>query len=168
MKRACRSTVPTRGSGVLYRRHRTSPLPLARNPDMSGPVRIHLSRRKGFDLQALSIATNGLPAVKVDRSTGFGNPFPVASAKLMNGTEQWVVGTWNGPSMWIQPTQAEALGLSVKAFRAWLESAAQQPVLARVTKELRGRNLACWCKPGACCHADVLLEIANRPVCEES
>lgn len=23
-------------------------------------------------------------------------------------------------------------------------------------------NLACWCKPGAPCHADVLLEIANR------
>jgi len=27
--------------------------------------------------------------------------------------------------------------------------------------ELRGRDLACWCKPGAPCHADVLLEIAN-------
>lgn len=27
---------------------------------------------------------------------------------------------------------------------------------------LRGRNLACWCKPGAPCHADVLLELANR------
>ncbi|RWC93861.1 MAG: DUF4326 domain-containing protein, partial [Mesorhizobium sp.] len=28
--------------------------------------------------------------------------------------------------------------------------------------ELTGKNLACWCKPGAPCHADVLLEIANR------
>ena len=28
--------------------------------------------------------------------------------------------------------------------------------------ELRGKNLACWCKPGEQpCHADVLLEIAN-------
>lgn len=27
---------------------------------------------------------------------------------------------------------------------------------------LRGKNLACWCKPGAPCHADVLLEVANR------
>ena len=27
--------------------------------------------------------------------------------------------------------------------------------------ELRGKNLACWCKPGSPCHADVLLEIAN-------
>lgn len=28
--------------------------------------------------------------------------------------------------------------------------------------ELRGKNLACWCKEGAPCHADVLLELANR------
>ena len=27
--------------------------------------------------------------------------------------------------------------------------------------ELRGKNLACWCKEGEPCHADVLLEIAN-------
>jgi hypothetical protein len=26
---------------------------------------------------------------------------------------------------------------------------------------LRGKNLACWCKRGAPCHADVLLELAN-------
>jgi len=28
--------------------------------------------------------------------------------------------------------------------------------------ELRGKNLACWCKPGEPCHADVLLELANK------
>jgi len=27
--------------------------------------------------------------------------------------------------------------------------------------ELRGKNLACWCKPGEACHADVLLALAN-------
>ena len=27
--------------------------------------------------------------------------------------------------------------------------------------ELAGKDLACWCKPGDPCHADVLLEIAN-------
>jgi Domain of unknown function (DUF4326) len=27
--------------------------------------------------------------------------------------------------------------------------------------ELRGKNLMCWCKIGAPCHADVLLEVAN-------
>ncbi|MFI6266139.1 DUF4326 domain-containing protein [Micromonospora sp. NPDC051006] len=29
--------------------------------------------------------------------------------------------------------------------------------------DLAGKNLACWCKPGDPCHADVLLEIANSP-----
>lgn len=31
------------------------------------PTRLRLSRKKGFDLQAHSIATNGLPAVVVAR-----------------------------------------------------------------------------------------------------
>jgi hypothetical protein len=28
--------------------------------------------------------------------------------------------------------------------------------------ELRGKNLVCWCRLDEPCHADVLLEIANR------
>lgn len=28
-------------------------------------------------------------------------------------------------------------------------------------KELRGKNLACWCRLDQPCHADVLLELAN-------
>jgi hypothetical protein len=28
--------------------------------------------------------------------------------------------------------------------------------------DLRGKNLACWCPLDQPCHADVLLEIANR------
>lgn len=28
--------------------------------------------------------------------------------------------------------------------------------------DLRGKNLACWCPPDQPCHADVLLELANR------
>ncbi|MFH5926346.1 DUF4326 domain-containing protein [Roseomonas xinghualingensis] len=32
---------------------------------------------------------------------------------------------------------------------------------------IRGKNLACWCKPGAPCQADVLLELASqRPLRE--
>lgn len=30
-----------------------------------------------------------------------------------------------------------------------------------VRRELRGRDLVCWCTEGQPCHADVLLEIAN-------
>lgn len=31
-----------------------------------------------------------------------------------------------------------------------------------IKKELRGKNLACWCPIDSYCHADDLLEIANR------
>jgi hypothetical protein len=27
--------------------------------------------------------------------------------------------------------------------------------------ELKGYDLACWCKPGSLCHADILLKLAN-------
>lgn len=30
-------------------------------------------------------------------------------------------------------------------------------------RHLRGSNLACWCAPSEPCHADVWLDIANRP-----
>jgi len=32
---------------------------------------------------------------------------------------------------------------------------------AESVKDLRGKNLACWCAAGKPCHADVLLELAN-------
>ena len=39
----------------------------------------------------------------------------------------------------------------------------EQAVLMRkILRDLEGRDLACSCKPGEPCHADVLLEFANR------
>jgi hypothetical protein len=35
------------------------------------------------------------------------------------------------------------------------------PPPGRQWSDLRGKNLACWCKPGEPCHADVLLSLAN-------
>jgi len=34
-------------------------------------------------------------------------------------------------------------------------------LLARIKKELRGKDLVCWCKPKRC-HADFLLQVANE------
>lgn len=47
----------------------------------------------------------------------------------------------------------------VQAYRAYLENAPYLKSLAR--RRLRGMNLACLCAPVPC-HADVLLEVANR------
>jgi hypothetical protein len=77
--------------------------------------------------------------VKVSRPGPFGNPVKVGTCKGF--------------------TQADA----VEWFRDYLKSNADGQRLAeRARVELGGKNLACWCKPGEPCHADVLLEIANR------
>jgi hypothetical protein len=39
--------------------------------------------------------------------------------------------------------------------------AAFSPDLPKITEQLRGRDLACWCPLDQPCHADVLLELAN-------
>lgn len=46
---------------------------------------------------------------------------------------------------------------AVALFREYIE----QYVPKEELEELKGKNLACWCKEGSPCHADVLLEIAN-------
>ena|ERR1700761_944153 len=42
------------------------------------PERLRLSRRAGFNLQALSHATNGRSAVNVARPSRWGNPYRIA------------------------------------------------------------------------------------------
>lgn len=57
-------------------------------------------------------------------------------------------------------------GYAVAAFRHDLErgfAGLDRSLSATDAKnELRGKNLACWCKAGDPCHADVLLELANK------
>lgn len=57
----------------------------------------------------------------------------------------------------------------VAKFRADLEDALNGPVgihmalVKTLLAKVRGKNLGCWCRLGDPCHADVLLELANRP-----
>jgi hypothetical protein len=53
---------------------------------------------------------------------------------------------------------------AVKLFRSWVDEVATEEWLEAVRRELRGKNLACWCPLDQPCHADVLLEIANNPI----
>jgi Domain of unknown function (DUF4326) len=71
-------------------------------------------------------------AVVVARPTRWGNPYQVAT----HGREQ-------------------ALAL----FRRHL--ADHPELVAAARRELAGKDLACWCKPGEACHADIWLEVAN-------
>lgn len=112
-------------------------------------------------------------AVYVGRPTVYGNPFEVV---------QLPCGCWenrddNGVTyMHAYPlhelghpkiTFREAVENSVRLFAAdlteWLGGRIElQPGLLDRIEELRGRDLVCWCPLDAPCHADVLLEIANR------
>lgn len=118
---------------------------------MTKPVRLQLSRRKGFNLQALSLATNGLPAVSVTRPySAFQN--------------RWKVGSWSNRL----GRNVASIEEAVECFRLSSGWATEARMIEYVRDNLRGKNLACWCplidKDGKCvsCHADILLEIANR------
>jgi hypothetical protein len=122
------------------------------------PGRIQRKRTKGWKMPPNTIV--------VDRSSGFGNPFPISKGKstyMGKTSDVWVVGTWEGPAMWFRDTKAEATKLAIDAYRAWIKAPRQQDLLTSVKRKLRGKNLACWCTQGQPCHADVLLEIANEP-----
>lgn len=48
-------------------------------------------------------------------------------------------------------------------FEHWLTAYTHGRRLLKEAKiELRGKNLACWCKPGTPCHADILLKLVNE------
>jgi hypothetical protein len=71
------------------------------------------------------------------------------------------------PTMWGNPfdlavTYEEWLTLGA---RCWNELGVSSPRLAKILIGLpliRGLNLACWCPLDKPCHADVLLELANK------
>lgn len=110
------------------------------------PIRIQLSRAKGWRMPA--------DTVKVDRSTVYGNPFPLELA-LQRHPE--------AGRRKISPDEARAFvwGLHRRWMAGELEPGWTEQRPPDLTP-LRGKNLACWCRLDQKCHADTLLELANR------
>lgn len=101
-------------------------------------TRIQLSRAKGWRMPPNT--------VKVDRSTPWGNP--------------WRSGEV-GPGSFVPQNTDSAVALFRRMLRdPDMRKAAQYP---DDLTPLRRRNLACWCRPGEPCHADVLLEHLSNP-----
>ena len=50
---------------------------------------------------------------------------------------------------------------AVSMYRRDLIAGRLRVTIDDVRKELRGKDLVCWCKLDCPCHADVLMEIAN-------
>lgn len=112
------------------------------------PQRIQLSRKKGFRLPPNTVV--------VARPSRWGNPFRVRPADCQAG-------------FYAVLTKSEAVAEFRRALRVidaggflmtntnlgWEISTED------IRRELRGKNLACWCPLDGPCHADVLLKIAN-------
>jgi hypothetical protein len=137
--------------------------------------RIQLRRTKGWRIPENTVV--------VSRPSKWGNPFDFRKSEFC----------WAALSFGCRGDRIGRQEASVRAFRDWIDprwgrrtlgmeeqphlcgpegerlnlgpavKAGAAPSKADIVKELRGKNLACWCKLGEPCHADVLLEIANRP-----
>jgi hypothetical protein len=112
------------------------------------PVRVQLRRAKGWRKPE--------GAIVVARPTKWGNPFTLGDAK------EWAGAT----------DDAHARRIAVAAFRDWIGGGIeywqgdrcdnQRTNVLRDLHVLTGYDLACWCPLDQPCHADVLLEMANR------
>ncbi|MBS7699201.1 MULTISPECIES: DUF4326 domain-containing protein [unclassified Chelatococcus] len=103
------------------------------------PERVQLRRAKGWRMPPNT--------AKVDRSTKWGNPWTIAKAR-----EAGYLGT-----------DDELRAMCVQCFRNAMVNGL--PAVDRIRadlRQLRGKNLACWCPPDQPCHADILLEFANK------
>jgi len=73
----------------------------------------------------------------------------------------------SGPTRWNNPFLVGEDGSSnreraVAEFRSALEEGRLDVSVEDVRHHLKGQNLGCWCPLDRPCHADVLLEVANR------
>lgn len=117
------------------------------------PERIQRKRVKGWKMPENTVS--------VTRPGQYGNPFEVGN--------WYKLGDGKGNLVWMRChdedtakktgyTKMETVEQCIEWYKEYLRL---YPLSENRINELRGKNLACWCKPGAPCHADVLLEIAN-------
>jgi Domain of unknown function (DUF4326) len=66
-------------------------------------------------------------------------------------------GKWGNPHR-VDPAAPEE---AIAQYRDDLLAGRLRVTVDDVRRELRGRDVACWCAPGRPCHGDVLLEVAN-------
>lgn len=116
---------------------------------MDKPVRIQRRRTKGFKLPPNTVS--------VTRPGRWGNPYFPGCGLGFGGFDENML-----PVHWPLRTPADALRHFYEYAR--LMKRDQPGEFERYIAPLRGKSLACWCKPGDPCHADVLLELANNPL----
>lgn len=93
----------------------------------------------------LNKRTDTIPpdAIYVGRPSKWGNPFKITDPLLPSGL-----------------TREQRYQAVVDEYRRYLFAMGNLELLKSI-RELRGKDLVCWCAPLPC-HADVLLELANQ------
>jgi Domain of unknown function (DUF4326) len=104
--------------------------------------RIKLERRRGWRKPP--------DAIVVSRPSRWANPFPVVGADRAAAIQSY--------RRWLDDPNAQPVRCGAKTY--------QRPAREAIIATLRGHDLACWCPLDQPCHADVLLELANRPTAE--
>lgn len=141
----------------------------------AAPQRIQRSRRAGWRLPS--------GAVYVGRPTRWGNPFrptqlympavlpheiEVVLHSLVGGgsiTSYWVNGRRGVPMIPVPGGGPLGIDGALKLYHGHILETVGETV---IRTELGGRDLCCWCAPVVRCHADVLLEIANKTSGEDA
>jgi hypothetical protein len=123
------------------------------------PIRLRLSRLGNFNLQRASLVANGLQAVNVARPGKWGNPFNWQEAREEYGcaevdAKKWAVDTYC-------QLCTLALGDNPNRETSIFGFEELKIFIRENIHTLKGKNLACWCKPGEPCHAELLLKLAN-------
>lgn len=117
------------------------------------PTRIQRKRTKGWRMPE--------GAVYVGRPTKWGNPYGVTHCDAVHiPRRHWHVHHVDC-LRWLETTsdKRSAIGYAVDRYR---ESLGDWFSRHTIRDELAGRDLVCWCPLDQPCHADVLLEVANR------
>jgi GH24 family phage-related lysozyme (muramidase) len=108
------------------------------------PERIQRKRTKGWRMPE--------GAVYVGRGSTWGNPWRVGD------DHSWTIGP--GRTINREPHGPLTREQCVESYR---NAHSDDPEWEAILREkLGGKNLACWCPLDQPCHADVLLELANR------
>lgn len=126
---------------------------LFQKPDAEALAR-QIFSRNGADNEHLNSMERGPTGpTRIQRSRRKGWKMPAGAVYVGRPTK------WGNP---FRPNE-RADDYAVLQYRAAL-SAGELPVsIADVRRELRGKDLVCWCALDKPCHADVLLSIANEP-----
>ena len=112
------------------------------------PKRIQRKRAKGW--------TKPFLAYCVTRPSYFGNPFKIGVGAPFRFDSQ---GKLRATKSLRAVPDAET---SVGFFRAWINSRHGSAMKNAAREYLRGKDLCCWCPLDKPCHADVLIEVANK------